>query len=125
MEQQSLNLPPKCKPRTVLDMKESFHLIALVTAEYGAKRLDDKAFAAYAAEKLGFSVTGFNVGNIRRQFGIPASRVVITSKKSRPRGRQAALEAALLDTTTRVQRLEEQVATLLRERAGGRSPNGH
>lgn len=124
MEQTSLDLKAPSPGRRVLDMRESFNLISLIVAEYGAKRLDDIEFAKYAAGKLGFPVSQSHVAHARRKFDIPATRTVVLDEKRRPQGRMAALEASLLDLTTRVQYLEEHLTVLLRERAARSNGRG-
>lgn len=88
-----------------LDHKQVFELTNLIKSDYTARGLSDEAFAAAAAEELGFHVHGSSIGGIRKLWGIAANNVVNGAV-----GRMAAIEL-------RLARAEEQIATILRERS--------
>ena len=70
----------------------------LVIDEYATKNLADIDFAAYATVKLGFNVTSDNVGDTRRDFGIPSTGMLKKQVRARTvEDRISALEEAIAE----------------------------
>lgn len=85
--------------RKMLSRSQVFSLCKLLEAEYTSSGKFDGGFAAYASEKLGFTVTVGHVWHIRDDLGIPPNRP-IAKKAERMTpilARIARLEAYLND----------------------------
>jgi len=93
--------------RNVLSDKQSFALIKLVEAEWLNRiELGDEGFAAFAAEKLGFSVSGGNVKGARKVLDLPSYHAVAHPKRS------SSIEIAELQR--RIERLEQRIEVYFR-----------
>ncbi len=68
--------------RKQLNILQSSQLLLLVQAEYAEKKMNDKDFAKYAFQKLGFEVNENQVEGRREALGIPSTRAAILQKKA-------------------------------------------
>lgn len=68
------------KGYTHLSHGQSYQLGKLLTEEYTRSGFDDVKFAAYAAERLGFSVKSTQVSAVRKELGIANNRMLAKPK---------------------------------------------
>ena len=81
--------------RSHLTSVQSARVIVLIEAEYVSSGKNDREFAAYASEKLGFPVNERQLHNRRIELGIPARRDIIKPEVDVPI-RLASIEAQLI-----------------------------
>lgn len=90
--------------RHCLSAREKFLFQSYLQQHYTESKLGDPDFAAQAAKALNLPISMSMVSYARREFDIPANRV--TSQGT----------ASIADLRSRIETLETQMETLLRER---------
>lgn len=63
------------RTRTQVKQADIVDVYMLVKDEYIKKSLSDVEFADYAAEKLGFKIAASTIGQARKKYGIPPSKL--------------------------------------------------
>lgn len=89
--------------RTYLSAREKFLLHSYIQQHYVESKLNDRQFAAQASKALNLDVSYAMISYARKEFEIPCNRIHSEGSK-------------LSDLLSRVEALESQMETLLRER---------